>query len=301
MTFQLTDIRQTIRNVTSSPSVYQLTDAVIDDYINKYYLYVLPDDMKPYRLLVPYVFETLQNQVKYSFDQNTYISLEPEVFCNGNRLFYYQDQSVWLRDYQYQYNQSQVGTGDGLNTAFLFTAGSPPIVPGTIIVTDGVENFTDPLEDGILVGTLGGVGTVNYTTGDVSVSFNTAPASGVAINLTYAPLINGRPRAMYFDPGMGSDGNATIQFSPIPDQSYRIECQAWMMPTAFIAGGSGTQTPNLDHWGYAIAYGAALEIFRQRGQLDQLALYRPEYEYYLDRAQSRTTQQLSNQRTLPKW
>jgi hypothetical protein len=97
------------------------------------------------------------------------------------------------------------------------------------------------------------------------------------------------------------NGNGQIQFSPIPDQAYRIEGQAYILPTAFLANGSGAQTPLIQGWGYAIAYGTCLEIFRRRGQKDQAVLYQPDYDKYLDLALSRSTQQYSNQRTIPKW
>lgn len=311
--FQLQDIRDVIRSVTSSPSVYQLTDAKIDDFINKFYQFVLPDEIKPFKLLVPYVFYTLANQVNYTFDLNTYISFEPEVFINGNRLLYYQDRSLWLRDFQYQYNQSQPASGNGSQISFTLTAasGTTPIVPGTVIVTDNVENLVDTLLDGTLIGSLGGNGSVDYETGDIVANFASAPPDGNPIFLTYAPIINGRPRALLYEASspfvQGADGvpvntaYGQITLSPIPDQSYRVEAQAYIMPTALLAGGSSTQTVLNNYWGYTIAYGASLEIFRQRGQMDQLAAYRPEYEYYLDRAQSRSTQQYSNQRSLPKW
>ncbi|HLT42787.1 MAG TPA: hypothetical protein VKZ95_08795 [Sphingobacteriaceae bacterium] len=295
MAFDLTDIRATIRNITSTPSEYQLTNAALDDLINKFILYVLPDDMKPFKLLVPYIFETLMNQVEYDFDLNTYVSLEPEFFINGMQLLYYQDQSLWLRDFQYQYNQSSIGIGNGVQTTFQVIPTQNPIIPTTVIVTDGIENFTDPLGNGVLTGTLGGIGSVDYTTGAISVTFFTAPPLSSNVYLTYAPLNNGKPRAMYYS------GNGKIQFSPIPDQAYRIEGQAYIQPTALLAGGAGTQTLLVDVWGYTVCYGVSLEIFRQRGQLDQLNQYRPEYEYYLDRAQSRSTQQYSNQRSVAKW
>lgn len=294
--FTLDDVRQVIRNVTGDSGA---TAAFLDPFINKFYAFVLPDDMKPISLLVDYRFNTLANQNTYFFDQNTYVSLEPEFFCNGNRLFYYQDQSIWLRDYQYQYNQSQVATGDGSQTNFPGSIDGP-VVPGSVIYTDGVEVFSDPGAfsndpSATLTGSLGGTGTFVYATGTYSITFATPPPDGNAILQTYAPVINGRPRAMYYD------GNGHIQFSPIPDQSYLIEGRAYIMPTAIIEGGSGLQTFLVNYWGYVIAYGASLEIFRQRGQIDQLNVYRPEYEKYLDLALSRSTQQYSNQRTLPKW
>lgn len=296
MAFDLGDIRDLIRELTSSPSEYQLTTAKIDDLINKFILYVLPDDMKPFKTLVPYIFYTLQNQVEYPFDLTKYMALEPEMFCNGMQLFYYQDQSVWLREYQYQYQQDNFASGDGTSSVYSVLADQIPIVPGTVIVTDAVENFTDPNKNGILIGSLGGGGTVNYATGAVSVTFSSPPPFGNSIIFTWAPLINGRPRAMYYNQGLG-----VIQFSPIPDQAYRIDAQAYIIPTAFIASGSALQVPEQEYWGYTIGYGVSLEIFRRRGQKDQADAYQADYDYYLDRAIGRSTQQYSSQRSIPKW
>jgi len=302
MSFTLANIRSTIRNVTGSFDTVDFPDSAIDDYINKYYQYVLVDDMKPFPLLVNYQFNTVCNQVTYPFDLETYVSLEPPVFLNGNQLLYYQSQGLWIQQFQYQYNQQSPASTDGVTQTYSGIVSSFPIVPGTFIAADvGTGTPPDQLEqfkdngDGTITGSLGGVGTIDYTTGAWSITFDSVPPSGLSINITSAPIINGRPRAVYYD------GAGTITFSPIPDQSYTVQCQAYIMPTAFIAGGAGTQTPQLAYWGYTIAYGTSLEIFRQRGQFDQLNTYRPEYEKYLDLAQSRTTQQYSNQRGLPKW
>ena len=53
--------------------------------------------------------------------------------------------------------------------------------------TDGTETFTDPLNDGTLVGDAGGSGTINYTTGDYSLTFNIAAARQIVIGYTYVP------------------------------------------------------------------------------------------------------------------
>ena len=78
------------------------------------------------------------------------------------------------------------GTGDGSTKTFAHTAAA---ISGTrtifgVQVTDGVESFTDDF-DGVLTGSLGGTGTVNYVTGAISVTFNTAPANLAAITTTY--------------------------------------------------------------------------------------------------------------------
>lgn len=78
------------------------------------------------------------------------------------------------------------GTGDGATTTFAHTAAG---ITGTrtifgLTVTDGVETFTDNY-DGTLTGSANGTGTVNYVTGEISVTFNAAPANLAAITTTY--------------------------------------------------------------------------------------------------------------------
>lgn len=74
-----------------------------------------------------------------------------------------------------------VGSGDGSTTTFTGTlafkaAGSTRTCFG-ITITDGTETFTDDY-NGNLVGSAGGTGTINYTTGDFSITFNAAPSLG---------------------------------------------------------------------------------------------------------------------------
>ena len=79
-----------------------------------------------------------------------------------------------------------IGTGDGSTTAFTGTLAN---VTGRktcmyVRVTDGTETFTDN-RSGTLEGNQGGTGTINYATGEVSVTFATAPASAQSITASY--------------------------------------------------------------------------------------------------------------------
>ncbi len=78
------------------------------------------------------------------------------------------------------------GTGDEVTTTF---AGTLTNVTGVktamyVSVTDSTETFTDD-GNGTMVGSLGGTGTINYATGAVSVTFNTAPTNLQAITRSY--------------------------------------------------------------------------------------------------------------------
>ena len=82
-----------------------------------------------------------------------------------------------------------IGTGDGLEVTFTATLTNPP-VPGSVSVTDGVETFSDN-GDGTLTGDQTGTGTINYETGYISVTFNSAPDSATEITAGYNYIMVG--------------------------------------------------------------------------------------------------------------
>lgn len=59
-----------------------------------------------------------------------------------------------------------------------------PVRKNTVSITDGVETFTDD-GAGVMTGDASGTGTVDYATGAVSLTFNTAVVSGVSVEATY--------------------------------------------------------------------------------------------------------------------
>lgn len=73
-----------------------------------------------------------------------------------------------------------LASGDGSKVTFTgtlaFKSGGATRNCFGLVVTDGVETFTDNYL-GVLTGSLGGTGTINYSTGAYSVTFNTAPAN----------------------------------------------------------------------------------------------------------------------------
>lgn len=77
-----------------------------------------------------------------------------------------------------------VATGNGAIKTFTFTFEFPPVVEGSITITGASETFTDD-GDGNLIGTLSGTGTVNYETGDVSITFTNAIANGATATASY--------------------------------------------------------------------------------------------------------------------
>jgi len=90
-----------------------------------------------------------------------------------------------LSDYT-QVTGEAFGTGNGSATTFAHDLADITGVRTAmyVSVTDGTETFVDD-RNGNMVGNLGGTGTVNYATGDVSVTFATAPANTQAITCSY--------------------------------------------------------------------------------------------------------------------
>lgn len=81
-----------------------------------------------------------------------------------------------------------IGTGDGSTKTYsatlAFKAAGVKRTCFGINVTDGVEIFTDNY-NGLLIGDKGGTGTINYTTGAITVNFNSNVANAQAITAAY--------------------------------------------------------------------------------------------------------------------
>lgn len=81
-----------------------------------------------------------------------------------------------------------IGTGNGSTLTFTdtlaFKGGGVKRTCFGITATDGVETFVDD-NNGVLVGSAGGTGTINYATGEISVTFAVAPLNTVAITAEY--------------------------------------------------------------------------------------------------------------------
>lgn len=95
----------------------------------------------------------------------------------------------WIDNQNYTSETSEsIGTGDGAEKTFsgtlAFKAGGAKRTCFGVSITDGTETFTDNFR-GTLTGDAGGTGTINYTSGAYSVTFNTAPTNLQAITGDY--------------------------------------------------------------------------------------------------------------------
>lgn len=71
------------------------------------------------------------------------------------------------------------GSADGATTDFSFTLANAPVIPNTVTISDSGSVASDLTDDG--EGRLSGAdgsGTINYTTGEVDLTYTTAPGTG---------------------------------------------------------------------------------------------------------------------------
>jgi hypothetical protein len=128
--------------------------------------------------------------------------------------------------------------------------------------------------------------TINYATGVYTITFGTAPGSGIPINSQTNNQRLGMPQAMLYY------GN-TFVIRPVPDQPYRIDIEVYKRPTALLAT---SQSPELEEYWQYIAFSAAKKILEDRMDMDSVQLLLPalkEQERLIGR---RTIVQYTNER-----
>lgn len=131
------------------------------------------------------------------------------------------------------------------------------------------------------------VGSINYVTGLVSVTFLNAIPITSEINSQSIPYSAGRPQAVLFY-------DNTFKFRPIPSQPFLFQCNAYYTPAAFLA------TTNAVPYRWMTEYfarGAARKILSDYGDAEQIAFYEPFFREQENFVLRRTTRQNSVTRT----
>lgn len=283
----LANIRTKFRNITGTPSTDQLTDASCNAYINDYLVYTMPHELKVQIQNQFLDFKTTPGINIYDFP-GAYLTDSPGAYADGFPLIFYQDPDIFYQDWPQQYNVDSVAAGDGVTQTFSGTTQGFPIIIGTYFITDGVQVLQDQ-GDGTLAGD--GSGTINYITGAFSATFNVAPSSLLTVYDKYIAYQGNRPQGVLFFENQ-------FQFMPVPDQVYQIRMQGFIFPETLD---SDSDVPQQPEWGPLIAYGAALELFNDRGDTENYERYYPMMKRYENVALSRTIQQYTAEQSVPRF
>lgn len=275
-TWDLNRLRYSIRKVTGKYDTNQLPDtsvgevnisnpAGIDDYINDFYLYDMPEHFRTLKLRQFYTFSTIPNCGTYAVPENIYEIYDPIYIDNYQFKWYQYPQEFYQIWPELNFIDRNLFTANGVNQTYTFTLTQTPVQQGTVVIglspnIDGqipgaLETFTDqdqaiPLDvpkqqyfknPGTLTGNQGGTGTIDYLTGAVSITYAnvTGPPNGAISSCHYHPYVPSRSRDILFY-------NQNLYLRPIPNDTYFVKLMAYMMPTTVIsAATNATIRPSL--------------------------------------------------------
>ncbi len=349
-TTTLQAIQTKVRRLTRSPSIAQLSDVDLQNYINTFVVYDFPEHLRTFNLRTTFNFYTNPYQDTYRTDelsfgdpianptivfnplynfQNKYLTVHPPVYVAGYQTLYTQSREQF---YGYYPNVNSIAmtanSGDGVTTSFTGVINAQQSMPGNVNQTIGlvqgqvlfdsadsnlnglalvdvpVINATtgNPTVEGNLYDpasaayqaalatpptVVDATNTINYATGVYTITFGTAPGSGIPINSQTNNQTLGRPQAMLY-----YANNFVIR--PVPDQPYRIDIEVYKRPTALLAT---NQSPELEEYWQYIAFSSAKKILEDRMDMDSVQLLIPalkEQERLIGR---RTIVQYTNERT----
>lgn len=124
------DIKRKIRRLTGRQSESEMSETLLSDYVNKYYVYDLAKEVMPLELKTWFEFTLTVDVSEYSLDtlnfNENYISINEPIFLSGFPLIFYTDPSAFYIQYPDIDNQQS-----GTPTALLlydgkFTFSCPP-------------------------------------------------------------------------------------------------------------------------------------------------------------------------------
>lgn len=319
----LGDIISKVRRITKSPSINQITDDQIIQYINTYYLYDFPEELRLKDTYSNWQFTATPYQERYNLPTDTFINIEPPLYIDGYESQFTQSQDEFYKLYPRLANADDNQYGNGTVGPYTIQITNFPVLQYNVVVgaVDSGNNSASATDTPVVIspgnlsvynGTLSGPfvasGTINYVTGVIVITFTNIIPGTSQISVQSAPYQPSRPVAALFY-------NNQVLLRPIPNSFYLVSVAAFVNPFAAITGasynpptdggvnpaGSGflanTDTSQIKQWWQLIAWGASLKIFEDRGDLENIARFIPLYEKQKLLAQRRTLVQQASERT----
>lgn len=294
----LNDIRIMVRRIVKATTESALTTAELDKYIDTYYIYDFPEHLKSISLWETYTFFTEANVDRYNFSSDqTYLEVRPPVYIAGYESFFSQSEAYFYRLYpKVTFNENF--SGDGTDV-YSFTLSNTPLLQNEFLFTyfngattvNLVDNPQGAASGNIIVQGVPATvyGTVNYLTGLVTITSlpSVVPSGNNNISIQYVPYVASRPQAVLFY-------NDQFVVRPVPDQGYKVTIEAYKRPTSLA---NANDVPEIRQWWQLIALGAALKIFRDRSDFENIRSFAPLHDEQLNLATRRTIIQYTTERS----
>ena len=298
-------IRQKVRRLTASSSESALSTAIIDEAINTFYNQDFPYAIKIDQTRSVYEFFTQPYIDRYPLDVNYNQSIRGPLYVDGIPGYFFKERASFFTMWTMFPTKYTPINGDGVTTAFSFTIQGPFLRgevtlggtdvsgSGVAISDDGLGNLylqtpnpvisvpaygatyqppsplagqpipglknLNTLNPGLNQPTY--LGSVNYVTG--AFAFDTALgnvifAAGDQPNLFVSQYQTGRPQSMLF-------WNNELVIRPIPKLVHKITVETYLTPVQFMLS---TDSPILNQWWQYLSYGSAIEILRERQDME---------------------------------
>jgi hypothetical protein len=328
----LNDIITKFRKLTGAANSQQIPDSEIVDYINSFYLYDFPANLRTLQLKTQYTFNTIQGLDTYRFDSEHFSTVEmPAYVAKREVKIFYDPWSFYGSHFNWQQEDS-FATGDGTTGPYSGTLTSTPILRSitnkpivqtqtattnpygnpqpifqdisigrvqNILITANTATGTLHVTDdgnGNLIGDAAAGGTINYQTGVIfNLTFTAAVPSGNEIFCQYNPVKLAIPLAILFYMNQ-------FWLRPVPDKGYTVELQAYRLPSQTLLGSNDPNTPvttgvpELREWWETLAFGAAKKFYEDRMDPDGITLMEKSLSERYSMNEVRVWAQLGKQR-----
>jgi hypothetical protein len=286
-------IEQKVRRLTASSGELSLKSTDIQQAVNVFYSQDFPYGIKIDQMRSVYTFFTEPNRDRYPLDVNFNQGVRAPMYVEGIQGNFFKDRQQFYALWPRFPTEFKPINGDGTTTTFNFNIQGPflskEVVLGGVdkngspisVNDDGNGNLqlltpnavrsvplqtTNPALPGMYNNNTGNpglnnpqnIGTVNYVNGNFSLVFPIAPAAGTQMTLWVSQYQTGRPYSLLF-------WNNEFTIRPVPKLIHKIEVETFLTPVQFM---QQTDTPILNQWWQYIAYGAAMEILRERQDLE---------------------------------
>lgn len=311
----LQNIQTKVRRITRSPSESSLTTTQLNEYIDTFMLYDLPENIRLFSLRTLLTFYTQPNVDVYETNttnpidplfnfKNKYVAIHPPIYMAGVQAQFTQWRNVF---YGYWPQTNKIADtqlrGNGINGfGFAGTLASVPVLQNNVIFTcldtNGAAMILVDYPKNNVFGALGlpgqptssfiPYGSINYVTGAFTLTFLNATQVNAPIfaeTISYKP---GIPTSMLY-----YDNKFTLR--PVPDKAYAIQVEADIRPTELI---NTDDVPQIEQWWQYIAYGASKKIFEDRMDLESVQMIMPEFRQQERLALRTTLVQQANERTV---
>ncbi len=301
----LAEIRTKVRLLAKMPSELNMTNDEIDVYINTFYLDDLPQEVELFELrtnlefcTTPYLDTYRSTAGDFNFNLKDFkdiiVSVDNPIYISGRRMYLTQSQIEFYNLYPKDKDMNNIGIGDGVETDFPLlisnsvlrrsvVIGSRDNAGKALIITDEPNTDASGREaaTGILFDPAGiACGDINYVTGVINIEFNdAAPALDEPITYELEQFSTGSPDTILF-----FDNEFILR--PTPDKVYEVQIEVEKRPYKLE---DDADEPMVNQWSQAIAYGAAIKILQDYGDIETTQILLPEYDNQLTLITRRTS------------